>query len=687
MQLPLLRIHLPCLFFIFALPLAIQAQSKRAFERAGDRAFKGNDFAMAFSHYGSALGKSPNDLDLLWKYAESAWKFNAFGLAENTYRRLAKDDGFPKENPVLLYRLGEIEKMKGQYEAAARYFAAYREAETNAKSLLIEKSKIEEAGCVWAKGLTAPDPRIKITHLDKKVNGPYSDFAAVAMGDTLYYSSYRFEKKVGNDKKRMTRLMMSIGGRMAREPLRGIPAGDSAHVAHMAFSPTGDFLVFNYCKNVTPNDIRCELWLTVKDVKGRWTKPQRLPDPVNQKGYTATQPSISTDPVTGDMRLWFASDRPGGKGGLDIWSTSLDTFWFCPCNRPLNAARPQKLPEFEAPQPFEAVNTTENEVTPFFHAASRQLYFGSEGWPGLGGYDIFGYDVGTKKPAAPQNLGAAINSNFNDLYFTLSADGYKGYLSSNRPGAFYLDERNKACCNDIFSVSLPKPELPKPIEPELPPTVPTIATKSGIDPKDPLPPPLPPVVKPPELKDFVGLPLFFDNDEPDKRTRRTTTQKTYEETVLDYLGRQEEYRQNFSEGLSTAAVEPAMAQVDRFFDTEVKAGYDRLSELCELLLERMQAGKSVEIIIKGFTSPRAQSDYNFNLGKRRISSVRNHMEQWADGALEPYIKSGKLRISETSFGETTARAGLSDDLKDARNSVYNPDAARERRVEIVEIKQ
>ena len=95
----------------------------------------------------------------------------------------------------------------------------------------------------------------------------------------------------------------------------------------------------------------------------------------------------------------------------------------------------------------------------------------------------------------------------------------------------------------------------------------------------------------------------------------------------------------------------------------------------------------MEVIIKGFTSPRAQSDYNLNLGKRRISSVRNHFEAYADGVLQTYLRSGQLKISEASFGETTARSGISDNLSDERNSVYHPEAARERRVEIVEIRE
>jgi outer membrane protein OmpA-like peptidoglycan-associated protein len=473
--------------------------------------------------------------------------------------------------------------------------------------------------------------------------------------------------------------MTSVGGKPAREPLRGIPTGDSAHIAHTAFTPDGLFMIFNYCQNTSPLEIRCDLWIINKDVKGRWTKPRKLPEPLNMPGYTNTQPHIATEQGGKKLRLWFVSDRPGGKGKTDIWSAPLDPDWFCPCNLPLDARRPQKLPDFEAPKPAQAINTPESEYSPYFHSATNELYFSTDGLPGFGLQDVFRVKVGKNGWSEPENLGFGINSSYNDVYFSLSKDGKTGYISSNRPGAYYLDERNKACCNDIFSLQMYPPR------PENPPATDSIGVAAKTPPPLPLPPPTlttPPAV----LADFKGLPLFFDNDEPDKRTRKTTTKKTYETTVLDYLERQEEYRARRTEGLKETAAEIAENEVNAFFDNEVRSGYERLNQLCELLLQRLQAGDTLEILIKGFTSPRAQSDYNLNLGKRRISSVRNHLAEWSDGALRQYINAGNLRITETSFGETTARAGLSDDLRDERNSVYAPDAARERRVEIVEIK-
>jgi hypothetical protein len=70
----------------------------------------------------------------------------------------------------------------------------------------------------------------------------------------------------------------------------------------------------------------------------------------------------------------------------------------------------------------------------------------------------------------------------------------------------------------------------------------------------------------------VGLPLYFDNDEPDKRTRRTRTKKNYVETAQAYLERQAEYRERFSAGLNGARRDTAEMLIDAFFENEVRRG-------------------------------------------------------------------------------------------------------------------
>lgn len=681
-------LQLSALIFLVLSAFSAPGQSLRSYERAGDDAFKKKDYGAAVQHYATVLKRDDDNLDVLWKYGECTRLFFAYSEAEKSYQKVASSKKHLRNFPLLHYRMGEIKKGQGDYQAAIGFFQKFLdEKPAKADPAFFEKAQAEIAACHLARQLAAESREVVVKNLGKTINSPYSDFAPVVVGDTLFFSSYRFDKKNDHSKPRskITKVMISSKGGRAREPGRGFPTADTAHIAHTAFSPDGHYVVFSVCQNLNTYDIRCELWLTVVDRRNRWLPPVRLPEPVNLPGYTATQPHIGYDKYHQGPVLWFASDRPGGQGKLDLWYVPLDTVYFCPCALPIPGKKISRLPRFEEPVNAAAVNTAENDGMPFFFAPSQKLYFSSEGRAGLGGYDIFSAQKDSTLFSEPQNAGAGLNSSYNDVYFFLKDDGVNGYLSSNRPGALYLDEANKACCNDLWSFKLPKPDQPVPSTSDHD-SIPTLSVKSP-----PLPaetPQVAPVLpEPPKLQDFVGLPLYFDNDEPDKRTRRTTTGKTYEETVQTYLARQREYRDRFSSGLSELRADEAETLIDNFFENEVRRGFDRLSQLCDLILTRLQNGERMEVLIKGFTSPRAQTDYNLNLGKRRISSVRNQFAAFADGALQPYLRTGQLKITETSFGETTARSDISDNLSDERNSIYHPDAARERRVEIVEIRE
>jgi hypothetical protein len=85
----------------------------------------------------------------------------------------------------------------------------------------------------------------------------------------------------------------------------------------------------------------------------------------------------------------------------------------------------------------------------------------------------------------------------------------------------------------------------------------------------------------------------------------------------------------------------------------------------------------VKVVMKGFCSPLASTEYNINLAKRRISSLRNYFYQYKNGKLLPYIKNeqdttiGRIILVDEDIGELPY-SKVSDDLKDKRNSVYSP---------------
>lgn len=637
-------------------------QTARAFEKAAEKEQKQANWGAALYYLKEAYAIQPTNPGIVYKLGEAARKYAALDLAEERFAEIVARKEWLKEFPEAEYLLAEVLRGKGKYREAAVYFRQFLDRESAPDSLLLEAKKKAE-GCDWARERVRDSLTVDILHPDKKINSDYSDFAPFPIGDSLFFSSYRFEFK--NDEhipeRRLTQVLLAKGRSKARPIPRGINSRTS-HAAHLVFSPSGDRIYFNRCEFVGSAKIRCELCERKRTSGRKFSRYLRLPRDINLDGYTQTQPAVQWDSVNQRDVLYFVSDRPGGLGGMDIWFTY-----------------PVDDRKWAEPENFTPANTPGNEVSPYFDQERQTMYFSSDAYPekNLGGYDIYSLKLENSQwEKEPRPLPAPVNSSYNDLYYALARDSSEAYFASNRPGSFFLDPENETCCNDIYKVIYPLPE-----EPEMPEE--TVGTAEEPE-SYPIPEPKPEKVYE-VLEDFLPLALYFHNDEPDPRSRKQSTRKSYLETYDSYYARKQEYVDTYTENLEPEQKEDAEIEIEVFFEEEVKKGGDLLIKFSELLLQRLQEGEEIEIFLKGYTSPRAQSQYNFNLAKRRISSVRNHFLSYQNGIFSDYFKSGKLIISERSFGETRASGSISDKLEDVRNSVYSVPASLERRVEIMEI--
>lgn len=160
-----------------------------------------------------------------------------------------------------------------------------------------------------------------------------------------------------------------------------------------------------------------------------WIMPRKLGDLINMPGFQSKDPYYDSK----NGFLYFSSDKPGGKGGFDIWRCRLD----------------DKGNPVEVMNLGKEINSADNEVSPFYHANSGTLYFSSDVCEGYGGYDIYRSNDQTDKWGDAVNLGYPVNSGSDDLYFVLDNDESLGYLTSDR-------ERCKNCygggCNNIYEI-------------------------------------------------------------------------------------------------------------------------------------------------------------------------------------------------------------------------------------------
>jgi len=132
----------------------------------------------------------------------------------------------------------------------------------------------------------------------------------------------------------------------------------------------------------------------------------------NSNQHSVGHPALTPD---GDT-MYFASDRKGGQGGLDIWRVSkTDSGW----GQPVNLGG--------------KINTKGNEHFPFYHPSGK-LYYASDALPGLGGLDIYRAEKQKDGFSFPHNMGYPINSTMDDFGLILQDDEKSGYFSSNREG-------------------------------------------------------------------------------------------------------------------------------------------------------------------------------------------------------------------------------------------------------------
>ena len=182
-----------------------------------------------------------------------------------------------------------------------------------------------------------------------------------------------------------------------------------------SLSIDNNMLLFTKCFKVSGNYNNCDIFFSIK-VDGKWGAVQSFDKNICPIYSWESQPSISSDGNT----IIFASDREGGYGGIDLYQISKNRFgeW----------SEPQNL----GPK----INSLKNEKSPFLHVDGKTLFFASDNFPSLGGYDIFySRKDSLNKWQKPINIGYPINTSSNEISLFVSTDGQKAiFASSNLDG-------------------------------------------------------------------------------------------------------------------------------------------------------------------------------------------------------------------------------------------------------------
>lgn len=435
-----LRNTLLLFLFSFVVFNSINAQSLRAYINVADNAFASNDYFTALFYYKKVLEVEPARGDIHFKYAESARLFQAYRIAEDAYSKISisKDS---MRFPLATYWLGSIKKNLAKYDEAEDVFNTYLVKFKRVNPRYSRQAEKHIIDCRWAKKMMqSQNEKLTVKHIKEGINSPYSEFGAVEVDGAIYFSSMKFRDK--------TNMLFSKLMRQDKDGEIEVLEfnTDEKFAANPSISFDRNRLYYTLCKYDVVGNINCEIVYRDRKYSDVWGEAQSLPAFINFPGFTSTHPTIGYDKINKREILFFSSNRPGGKGKLDIWySTVAPNGKF---TRPVNQS---------------VINSRENDVTPFFHSPSQTLYFSSDGYPGMGGYDIYKVKRSGRSWQTPVHMIYPLNSSYNDFYFSLNYDGKKSYFASNRIEAMEIDEESEACCNDLFMANIPaqKVELTK----------------------------------------------------------------------------------------------------------------------------------------------------------------------------------------------------------------------------------
>ncbi len=284
------------------------------------------------------------------------------------------------------------------------------------------------------KNRTPDSERIIISNLGAKINSEFSEHSPViSENDSILLYTARRPECLGADveshfydedvyKAYKREEKWTLGENI------GKPVNSKGHDATIALTDDGMTLfIYRHLRDGG-------FFVTDFDTLGNaWKEPRAMEKPFNSKFYEACV-FLSPD----GKKLYFSSNRPGGYGGKDLYSSDIDSSgdW----------GEPRNLGP--------VVNGPFDEDSPFMHPDGKRLYFSSNGPNSIGGFDLFLTEVNEKEEfIEPINLGYPVNDADDDIYFVLNKEGNTGYYASGKEGGF--GEK------DIYSIEFPYYPYPR----------------------------------------------------------------------------------------------------------------------------------------------------------------------------------------------------------------------------------
>ncbi|NCX96540.1 MAG: hypothetical protein EBX41_09060, partial [Chitinophagia bacterium] len=374
--------------------------------------------------------------------------------------------------PRSAFFAGQMFKQQGEYEQAMTWFNRFLDDNKKTSSaanqedpynrLMTQKEvkefkkrcKMEIDGCKMAiESIKEPQP-VTIFNCGPNVNTPNTELSPFPYGDSsLLFSTITASRAFGSESDRGIAINVLDPQKykehfMVTHKQPGyvdsfqwpLPFNDGGfndpnfHTGNGCYSPNGDVFYYTKCGEADSFILKCAIYYS-RWGQHNWTVPELVGGNVNDGESSNTMPYLAK--VGKKMILFFASDRKlQSRGGYDLWYSVVD-----PRNNTFR--RPQNCGK--------QINTSSDELTPYYDNRVNKLYFASNGRKSFGGFDIFSADGGPSRYKNVQNMGYPINTSADEFYYIKDPVGKPdAYIVSNRIGTTAL--KNPTCCNDIWRI-------------------------------------------------------------------------------------------------------------------------------------------------------------------------------------------------------------------------------------------
>jgi outer membrane protein OmpA-like peptidoglycan-associated protein/tetratricopeptide (TPR) repeat protein len=315
------------------------------------------------------------------------------------------------------YHLGKCYHMDGQLEKAEQHYKLFLD-NSNTKSELVEYAQLGIMQCYNARNEMKSPDKVLLTNLGSNVNTSDNEYSSVVSldGSSIYFTSKRpwlnneteefrdfrkgllpedvYVSKSENNGQWSTSQRLDFCEAGRNEASLGVSVNERYIYLYQDAIGSGD-LYFSDLYNPT------------------FEKISNIEQPKINSEFWETHLMMTADGNT----IFFASDRPGGYGGLDLYVMSkINGIWSESLNLGAN------------------INSAFDEDAPFITSDGNTLYFASNGPSSIGGFDIL---ISSKNVdgtwGEAKNAGYPFNSTNDDIYFSCTIDGKRGFLTSSRP--------------------------------------------------------------------------------------------------------------------------------------------------------------------------------------------------------------------------------------------------------------